>query len=139
MKKILKYTLLISFGLATQNQIWGNLIFSQQLLTLIKVSLILTIFEIILKPLLKILLLPINIITLGLFRIIINTLGFYLAIFLLSDFRVNSIQTNAINWQGISFPSLNFTGFLALVVNSTSQNILLNLFKNIIKPIKDKK
>ena len=88
MKKILKTTLLISFSLALQNQIWTNLTFSQNILTIIKVAFIMAIFEILLKPIIKILLLPINLLTLGLFRIVINTVGFYLAVFLLSDFQV---------------------------------------------------
>jgi uncharacterized membrane protein YvlD (DUF360 family) len=139
MKKILKYTFLISCTLVTQNQLWGNLIFTSPVLTVVKVAFVLTIFEILLKPVIKILLLPINILTLGLFRIVINTVGFYLTVFLLSDFHVNSIHTSALSLQGILIPSLNFTGFWAFVVNSTTQNMLLSIFKFIIKPIKDKK
>lgn len=139
MKRILKFTLLIGFALATQNQLWGNLVFGQNLLTIIKVSLILAIFELLLKPLLRVLLLPINLLTLGSFRIVINTFGFYLAIFLLSDFQVNSIHTTATYWQGITIPALNFIGFWAYVINSVSQNILLYIFKYIIKPKKEKK
>lgn len=139
MKKILKFILLISFALALQNQIWGNLIFSHHTWTIIKVAVILTIFELLLKPVIKILLLPINVLTLGLFRIVINTVGFYLAVFLLSDFQVNPIHTPAFIWQGFSIPALNFVGFWAYVVNSTSQNIILSLFKSIIKPKRDKK
>ena len=139
MKKLLKFTLLIAFSLALQNQIWSNLAFSQSVWTIIKVALILTIFELLLKPVIKILLIPINLITLGLFRIVINTVGFYLAVFLLSDFQVNSIHTIPFVWQGFSMPALNFIGFWAFVVNSTSQNFLLSIFKFILKPKKDKK
>lgn len=139
MKKLLKFTLLIAFSLALQNQIWSNLVFGQSVWTIIKVALILTIFELLLKPVIKILLIPINLITLGLFRIVINTVGFYLAVFLLSDFQVNSIHTIPFVWQGFSMPALNFIGFWAFVVNSTSQNFLLSIFKFILKPKKDKK
>jgi putative membrane protein len=139
MRKILKFTLLSAFSLTFQNQIWGNLTFNQSLWTIIKVALILAIFEILLKPLLRILLLPINLLTLGLFRIVINTVGFYMAIFLLSDFQVNPIHTTTFIWQGINIPALNFTGFLAFAINSTTQNIIFGIFKYILKPLKDKK
>ena len=139
MRKILKYTLLIAFTLALQNQLWHNLIFSENVWTIVKVAFILTIFEILLKPIIKILLLPINILTLGLFRIVINTVGLYLAVFLLSDFKVNLIAINAFTWQGITIPTLNFIGFWAYVINSTTQNILLCIFKFIIKSKKGKK
>jgi len=139
MKKILKITLLISFSLVFQNYFWNNLDFSNSLFTLIKVAFILTIFELLLKPIIKILLIPINILTLGLFRIVINTFGFYLAVFVFSDFRVNTINTSEFIWQGITVPALCFSGFWAYVVNSTSNNFILNIFKFIIKPLKESK
>lgn len=139
MKKYLKFILLISFALALQNQIWSNMVFGQDVWTIIKVATILTIFEILLKPIVKILLIPINILTLGLFRIVINTIGFYLAVFILSDFQVNSIHTLAFVWQGFSVPAFNFVGFWAFFVNSTTQNIILHIFRFIIKPKKEKK
>jgi len=139
MKKILKFTLLISFTLTLQNQFWLNLVFSENVWTVIKVAFVLTIFELLLKPIIKILLIPINILTLGLFRIVINTVGFYLATFLLADFTVNSIHTISFVWQGFSFPALNFEGFWAYVVSAASANFLLYFFKFIIKPKKEKK
>lgn len=139
MKKILKLTLLLSFSLALSNQIWGNLVFSENVLTIVKVSFILTVFELLLKPILKILLLPINILTLGLFRVVINTVGFYLATFLLVDFIVNNINTSSTVWQGFTIPAFNFTGFWAYVVSTTTVNLILYFFKFILKPKKDKK
>jgi putative membrane protein len=139
MRKILKYTLLIAFTLALQNQLWQNLVFSQNIWTIVKVAFILTIFEILLKPVIKILLLPINILTLGLFRIVINTVGLYLAVFLISDFQVNPISLNALSWQGIIIPTLNFVGFWAYVINSITQNFLLSIFKFILQSKKGKK
>jgi putative membrane protein len=139
MKKILKLTLLLSFALITQNQIWANLLFSAPFITLIKVALVLSFFEIILKPIIKILLFPINLLTLGLFRIVINTVGFYLAAFILSDFTINSINTPITTWQGITFPAIYLTGFWAHLVNSTSNSFLLYIFRLILKTQKDKK
>ena len=136
MKKILKYTFLIAVSLAFQNQFWQNLTFSENLTTIIKVAFILTIFELLLKPIIKILLIPINILTLGFFRIVINTVGFYLATFLLSDFTVRTINIAPFVWQGFNIPVIYFAGFWAYVVNSTTQNFLLSLFNFIIKPKK---
>lgn len=136
MKKILKFTFLIAVALAVQNQFWQNLTFSQNLWTIVEVAFILTIFELLLKPIIKILLLPINILTLGLFRIVISTVGFYLATFLLSDFVVNTIDISSFYWQGFRIPALYFTGFWAYVVNSVTQNFLLSFFNLIIKPKK---
>ena len=139
MKKILKLTLLLSFALAAQNQLWGNLLFQTPVVTIIKVAFVLSIFELLLKPIIKILLFPINVLTLGLFRIVINTVGFYLAAFVLSDFVINHIHTPAIVLVGYNIPAINLSGFWAHLANSTSNSFLLYIFKLILKTKKDKK
>lgn len=92
MRKILKQILILSFTLITSNYIWKNLDFQNKLTTIILVALILSIFESIIKPIIKILLLPITIITLGTTRILINTLGLYLAVFLIHNFELKNIN-----------------------------------------------
>jgi putative membrane protein len=121
MKKLLKYTLFLAFALVIQNEIWSNLSFSPKIETIIKVALILAIFELILKPILKILLLPITFLTLGLVRIIINTLGLYLAVFLIPGFSVSSLI----------FLNYSLTGFLAYLFTSTIISSFLYIFKKL--------
>lgn len=133
MKKILKLTLLFTFSLITANQIWGNLSFQTIPLSIIKTALVLSIFEVILKPILRIILFPINLLTLGLFRIVIDTLGLYLAVFLFSDFKLNPINTVSTNWWGISIPAFNFVGFFTYLVTSVTIGLILNFFNFIIR------
>lgn len=139
MKKILKYTLLFSFALVTQNLFWQNLQFNQSVFTIVKVSLILSLFEIILKPVIKFLMLPINFLTFGLFRLVIFTLGFYLAIFVLVDFQVLSIATLSQNFFGLTVPAISLQGFSVFLVTAISANILVSIFKFIVKSPKIKK
>lgn len=139
MKRILKLTLLISFALVTQNQIWANLQFQTPIISVIKVAFVLSIFELILKPIIKVLLFPINVLTLGLFRIVINTVGFYLAAFILADFIVGPIHTLPATVQGFQIPAINLIGFWAHLLNSTSNSFLLYIFKFILKTKKEKK
>jgi len=133
MKKILKLTLLLTFALVTTNLIWSNLSFETIPWTIIKTAFILSIFEVLLKPILKIILFPINLLTLGLFRIVIDTLGLYLAIFLFNDFQVNNIHTSAFNFYGLNIPQINLTSFWAFLVTSVTIGIILNLFSLIIR------
>lgn len=121
MKKILKYTLYLGFALVIENEIWRNLTFSPKIETIIKVALILAIFELILKPIIKILLLPITFLTLGLIRIVINTLGLYLATFLISGFSINSFKL-------FNYP---LSGFLAYLFTSFIISTLLYIFKKL--------
>ena len=59
--------------------------------TLLVASLVLTLLQKIVRPILKILFLPINIITLGLFSWVINVLILWLATFLVPGFHVHNL------------------------------------------------
>jgi len=131
MKKILRYIILFVFSLITANQIWHNLFFDQIPLTIIKVAVILTIFELLLKPIIKILLIPINILTLGLFRIVIDTLGLYLSIFLISDFQVGNIYIPKYGYQ--------VNNFWAYLLSSFTIGIILYIYNSILHKNKSKK
>lgn len=124
MRKILRFSLIFTFVLITANQILGNLHFAAPPVTVIKIALIMALFEIIIKPILKILLLPINLLTLGLFRIIIDTLGLYLATFLLTDFEVRNIS--------LTTPSLHLSGFTAYLATSIVISLTFNLFRSLL-------
>ena len=126
-RKLARLTLILSFCLIIHNQIWRNLDFNQQIGTIIKVSIILAFFEIILKPIIKLLLLPINILTLGAIRLVINTLGLYLASFILGNFSLQDISTTGSTWQGFNVPPFHFTNFFAYLVSSLTINLLLSL------------
>jgi putative membrane protein len=132
MKKIFKFTLLLTFTLITANQIWGNLFFQTIPWTIIKTAFILSIFEVILKPIIKILLLPINILTLGTFRIIINTFGLYLVTFIFSDFQIKNIDSPATTFWGLKIPQLTFTNFFAYLITSITISLILYFFNLIV-------
>jgi len=132
MKKILKRILILSFTLIATNYIWGNLHFNNNLTTILLVSLILSIFESIIKPIIKILLLPITILTLGSIRILINTLGMYLAVFLIPGFELENINIDSFNWQGFNIPNLKFNSFWTYLVSSITINLVYNFFTKIL-------
>ncbi|MFA4827461.1 MAG: phage holin family protein [Candidatus Shapirobacteria bacterium] len=137
MKKILRFILIFIFALVAENQVWMNLTFQNQIVTLLKVAVVLSVFELLLKPIIKILLLPINILTLGLFRIVINTLGLYLATFLLADFSLQNIDFASQRWQGFTLPPLHFVNFFAYLITSLTIGLIFNIFNSIlVKTIK---
>lgn len=120
MKKFFKYALYLAFALVLHQEIWGNLSFgSDKIFVIIKASLILAFFELILKPIVKLLLLPISILTLGTIRIVINTLGLYLVTFLLPIVTINSFSIY--NWH--------LTGFFSYLGTSFFISLFLYIFK----------
>lgn len=131
MKKILRFTTLFSFSLVTANLFWQNLSFQHIPTTIIKVAFILTIFELLLKPIIKVLLIPINILTLGLFRLVIDTLGLYLAVFFLSDFQVGNIYISQYNYSINDFWAYLLTSFIIAII--------LHFYNFILRKSKPKK
>lgn len=120
MKKFFKYALYLAFALVLQRELWGNVSFGgNRVLTVIEAALILAFFELILKPIVKLLLLPISILTLGLIRIVINTLGLYLVTFLLPAVTVSSF----------SIYSWNLSGFFTYLGTSFFISLFLYIFK----------
>lgn len=91
-------------------------------LTLIIAGLVLTLLEKIVRPILKILFLPINIVTLGLFSLVINVLILYLATYFVPGFVISNVVLFGVELN--QFFSLLFAsaligfvqGFFALVL-----------------------
>jgi len=130
-RKIFKLTLLGIFSIIVHNYLWHNLYFSS-IDVLLKAALILALFQLILKPVLKILLLPINLITLGFVGMIIDTLGLYIAVYFLNGFLINNFFIPAISWQGIAIPQVFLNNFFAYLATSFSLRIIIYLFNIIL-------
>ncbi len=133
MRKIIRYTLIFTFSLFTANLLTQNFIFQEPVATPIKVAFILAIFEIFLKPVVKLLLLPINLITLGLFRSLINTLGLYLGLFLLADFSLKDVNFTGLTWQGFSLPPFHYNGFVSVYISSLAVSFIFYFFRLMLK------
>ena len=123
-KKTLRSTIIFSLSLYLVSLFWGNINFSHNLSILLQASLILTIFENLIKPILKLLLLPITLITLGLVRLFINTLGLYMVEYFITSFQISDISTLHQNWLGLSIPTINFSNFWAYLITSLTINIV---------------
>jgi len=121
MKKILKFALLFIFDLITVDYFFHQLGFTD-LPTLLKVAIVLTVFELLLKPILRLLLLPINILTLGTFRIIIDMLGLYLAMALVTNFAINNF------YLGTYYA----TGFISVLLTSLLLGLTFNIYNAIV-------
>ena len=91
------------------------------LVTLILASLVLTVLQKLIKPILKVLFLPINIVTLGLFSLVINVFLLWLATFLVPGLNIQPMIING----------LAFGEFGTLLVIS----FLISFIQNILKKI----
>ncbi len=136
MKKILRLILFNSIGVVLLRYVWGGPQYNQTLANILTIGLLLSIFETIIKPVINLLLLPINILTLGLIKVVINTLGLYFVEFIVDNFRVGQINSLSINWEGISISSMQFSGFASYVILSLTLSIFIS-FASFISKSKD--
>lgn len=91
--------------------------------TLLLASIVLTLLQKIAKPVLKILFLPINIVTLGLFSLVINVFLLWLATYLVPGFRIQPMIIFEVVLG--EFGSL----LLVSIIISSIQNILHKILK----------
>jgi putative membrane protein len=92
------------------------------LFTLILASITLTILHKIAKPILKILFLPINIVTLGLFSVFLNVFLLWLATFLVPGLEIQAMKIGSLALG--EFGSLLLISALIGLVQTTLQTIL---------------
>ncbi len=95
-------------------------------------SLVFVVFSFILTPLIKLLLLPINLLTLGIFRWISNVLVLYIFDLLYDGIQISAFQFAGLTTTLIALPSTYLNLFWVLVLASLLLNltysILVNLF-----------
>lgn len=72
----------------------------------------------ILKPILNILSLPLNIITLGLFSFLTNTIILYLATVFVPQIRITAFTFPGASLSGFIIPQITFNTFFAFVVSA---------------------
>lgn len=90
MKKLIKAIISSVLTIAILAWFFPNINYSSSI-TLIVAAVVLTLLEKLLRPILKILFLPINVVTLGFFSLVINVFILYMATYLVPGFVINNV------------------------------------------------
>lgn len=117
MKTLLRYFLINLVSLWATTQILPGLTYSGGIKSLLIGAAAFMVINFILVPLLKILLLPLNLLTLGLFAWITNVLALY-ALTTISSFQLVSFSFRGFNFNGFNIPSYDLSPFLVAVAAS---------------------
>jgi uncharacterized membrane protein YvlD (DUF360 family) len=131
-KRLIRYAIISLFALIITRQLLSTPQFDSSFLTLLKIGLIFAAFEIFLKPIVKILFLPLNLLTLGLFRFVISVPAFLLTARLTSSLKISDIHLASTTWQGFVIPEFNFVGLWALIVTALIYSFFFYLLKSIL-------
>lgn len=133
MKKFLRSYFINTVSLVVLSQIFPAFHLHGYFKEILVVGLALTILNSLIKPLLKAIFLPINLLTLGTLRWIINVLILYLLVLVSPQVRISSFNFKGINFKGIIIPPFTLPSWLSLILASFLLTLIIKIIRKIIK------
>lgn len=125
MKKFLRRCFINSVSLALLIEIYPGLQITDRLKGILIAGLSLTIIDIVFNPILKTILLPINLLTLGALKWIMNVINVSLLNFLIPQVKISKFYFSGFSLGGIIIQAFNVSFLLSLIIGS----VFLTLIK----------
>ncbi len=129
MKTLLRYFLINLVSLYATTRYLPGLTYTGGLKSLAMGALAFMLINFILVPLLKILFLPLNLLTLGLFAWLINVLALYALTTAVSDFALLPYSFSGAHILGITLPAMELSTFWVAVVASFMIGIITHFLQ----------
>lgn len=124
MKTILRSYTINTVSLYIVSTMASGIVFDQGVKTLLLAGIGLMISSLILKPIINILLLPINLITFGLFRWLSSAITIYLVTLLIHGFRIEKFYFAGLHTNLIDLPALSLGGIWSFVAFSLALSVV---------------
>lgn len=115
MRTILKHFIINTASLYVVSLVVSGLIFKEGTYTLLMAGIVLTLTTLVIRPIINILLLPINLITFGLFRWVGFAVTLYLVTLVAPGFKIVNFIFSGYQSYWLSIPAVSLTGFFALI------------------------
>lgn len=132
MKTILRYFFINTTSLWITSQLIAGLTYTGGIKTLLIGGIVFTLINFFLVPLLKILLLPLNLLTLGFFAWLINVLALYALTAMISEFHLVPFRFAGFTYNGFLIPDLNLSVFWVAVAASLMIGIITHFLQWLI-------
>lgn len=133
MRRILKHYLSDTFALYLASQIASGMVFDKGYETLLLAGIALTIASLLAKPIINLLLLPLNLITFGLFKWVSSAVALYLVTLVVPGFRIIQFSFSGITTKFFDIPSIDLNGILAYIAFSFLLSLIISAFYWILK------
>lgn len=133
MKSIARRIVFYSVALFLTSQIITGLKISGGFTTYLVGGIILSILFLIVKPILSIITIPLNIITLGFFSFIINAIILYFLTILVPNISITAFTLNGFSFSGFIVPDIPFNNFFAFIIASILLSVIVGLLKWLTK------
>ncbi len=118
MKSLLRSFIINIAALYIASNIIPGMMYSGGIQTLIFATLVLAIMNLLIRPIINILLLPINLITLGAFRWLVNVFVLFLLIVVISNLNIEAFSFSGFEYQGFTVPDIEVSRFWSIVLSS---------------------
>lgn len=128
MKPIIRAFLVNLLALYLLSRLISGFTYSGGFQTLVLAALALAIINFIIKPLVKLFFLPLNILTLGLFSLVINTGMIYLLTLIIRQIKIYPWQFPGISYQGFSAPPVTFNFVTTLIICALIISLISAIF-----------
>ena|SRR3990172_1864956 len=133
MRTIFKHFLIDTVSLYLISQAVSGIVFAEGLYTLFLAGFVLMLATLIVRPIINVLLLPINLITFGLFKWVTYAITLYLVTLVVPGFSLGEFVYAGFNSYWFSIPAISLSGVLAFIIFSfiisTISSILYWIFK----------
>lgn len=117
-RRAIKYFLINSVTLYLLSLAFSGMVFEKGTTTIILAGVALTVASLVIKPIINVLLLPINLITFGLFRWVSYAITFYIITLIVPGFKIIGFAFAGYSSYWLSIPPVNFQGILAVIAFS---------------------
>jgi putative membrane protein len=118
MRRILRSILINAAAIWLISQSASGIVLERGLETLLVAAFTLGMINLLIKPIINILLLPLNLVTLGTFRWVVNVAALVLVTMIVPDFKITSFQFPGLTYQGIIIPAFSLNLIFSFIVIS---------------------
>ena len=133
MKGLLRNTVINGVSLAVLNQLVPGVTIVGGFKTFLISGFILSLLLLIIKPILNILSLPLNMVTLGLFSFFTNSIILYLLTIFVTDITVSKFTFNGYTIAGFVIPVMNYNSLTAFILTAAILSLIIAFFEWLIK------
>jgi putative membrane protein len=132
-RSILKIFFINLLVLYLVSQLFQGITFKNGLQSYLTAGIFLSISSMVVKPLINIMILPINLVTFGLFRWFSSTAALYVVTMLVPDFVINSFYFPGYTSMWFDIPVIKLYGFFAIILYSFAISIISTFLHWLLK------
>lgn len=118
MKRILRHFLISILSLYLATQLASGLVFKKGIETFLLAGVSLAAVSLLAKPVINLLLLPLNLISFGLFRWVSSAVALYIVTLVVPGFEILGFKYPGLSTQWLDIPRLDFSGVVAFIAFS---------------------